>query len=239
MGLRGREEREDPARKAEWLSSTRRSYDTVAEPYADLLATYLDDDPHDRAQLALLADLVHRSGGGPVLDVGCGPGHLTAHLSGLGLDVGGVDLSAGMVVRARRDHPGLRFEVASMTDLAVRESSLAAVLAWYSLIHVPDDDVVAVLARFHRALRPGGVLLIGFHVGERVNVKTQGYGGLPMHVRVHLRTVGDAHRLAGGRRLRRRGRHAARPVRRGAAGPPARPAPVTRRRPGRTGWPVR
>ena len=55
---------------------------------------------------------------------------------------------------------------------------------------MPDDDVVAVLARFHHALRPGGVLLVGFHVGERVNVKTQGYGGLPMHVRVHLRTVG-------------------------------------------------
>ena len=48
---------------------------------------------------------------GPVADVGCGPGHVTAHLNKLGVDAFGIDLSPAMLDLARRDHPGLRFEV--------------------------------------------------------------------------------------------------------------------------------
>lgn len=173
----------------DWLTRTRDSYDAVAESYADLLSGYLDGDPHDRAQLQLFADLVEQDGGGRVLDVGCGPGHLTAHLAGLGLDATGVDLSPAMVRRARLDHPGVQFETASMTDLPAADGSLAGVLAWYSLIHAPDDVVVGVLAGFARALRPGGLLLTAWHVGDVVRRKTQGYGGLPMAVDVHRRTV--------------------------------------------------
>ena len=55
-------------------------------------------------------------GGGPVADVGCGPGHVTAHLRDSGLDAFGIDLSPVMIDVARREHPGLRFEVGSMTD---------------------------------------------------------------------------------------------------------------------------
>ena len=44
---------------------------------------------------------------GPVLDVGCGPGTVTAHLAELGVDVSGVDLSPRMVAHARRRHPAL------------------------------------------------------------------------------------------------------------------------------------
>ncbi|MFF7215166.1 hypothetical protein ACFZAU_32275 [Streptomyces sp. NPDC008238] len=46
-------------------------------------------------------------------------------------------------------------------------------------------------------LRPGGPLLLAFHVGEETRLKTQGYGGHPMKVRVHLRRTGHmAARLA-------------------------------------------
>ncbi|QHY93638.1 hypothetical protein SSPS47_00660 [Streptomyces sp. S4.7] len=36
-------------------------------------------------------------------------------------------------------------------------------------------------------LRPGGPLLLGFHVGDEATLKTEGYGGHPMKVRVHRR----------------------------------------------------
>ncbi len=169
------------------LIDTRVSYDTVAESYADLLRDALAAAPYERGVLALFAELVRAGGDGPVADVGCGPGRITAHLRSLGVDAFGIDLSPAMIDRARRDHPGLRFAVGSMTDLSLADSSAAGLLAWFSLIHVPDDEVPAVLGQFHRVLRPGGVLLLGFHVGDGRRLKTEGYGGHPMKVYVHRR----------------------------------------------------
>jgi ubiquinone/menaquinone biosynthesis C-methylase UbiE len=170
-----------------WIADTRMSYDTVAASYADLLRDALAQAPYERAILALFAELVHTAGGGPVVDVGCGPGRITAHLHGLGLDAFGIDLSPAMIDIARRDHPGLRFEVGSMTDLDVADASVTGLVAWFSLIHIPDDEIPTVLAHFHRVLRPGGPLLLAFHVGDGQVLKTQGYGGHPMNVHVHRR----------------------------------------------------
>ncbi|MBB5955594.1 SAM-dependent methyltransferase [Saccharothrix tamanrassetensis] len=172
---------------ADWLADARSSYDTVAASYTDQLRDALADRPYMLSALALFADFVRADGGGPVADVGCGPGYVTAHLRELGLDAFGIDLSPAMVDAARREHPGVRFEVGSMTDLDLADASLAGLLAWWSLIHIPDDAVPSVFAHFRRVLRPGGRLILGFHVGDESRLKTQGYGGHPMNVYVHLR----------------------------------------------------
>lgn len=70
-----------------------------------------------------------------------------------------------------------------MTNLDLADDSLAGVLAWWSLIHIPDEAVPGVLGQFHRVLRPGGVLAVGFHVGE----KSSGYDNQPTHADVHHR----------------------------------------------------
>ena len=170
-----------------WLADTRTSYDTVAASYADQVRDLLDEAPYERAALALFADLVRAAGGGPVADVGCGPGRITAYLRELSVDTFGIDLSPAMIGVARRDHPGLRFEVGSMTDLDLADSSVAGLVAWYSLIHVPADEISSVFAQFRRVLRPGGPLLISFHIGNESRLKTQGYGGHPMKIYVHRR----------------------------------------------------
>jgi SAM-dependent methyltransferase len=119
--------------------------------------------------------------------VGCGPGHITAYLHQLGVDTFGIDLSPAMIDLARRDYPDLRFDVGSMTDLQLADASIGALLAFWSLIHIPDDAIPIVLGQFHRVLRPGAPLLLGFHVGDGSRLKTQGYGGHPMNVYVHRR----------------------------------------------------
>lgn len=171
----------------DWLADTRTSYDTVAVSYTDQMRDAIAGDQYLRAALALFADRVRAAGDGPVADIGCGPGHVTAHLHELGVDAFGIDLSPGMIGVARRDYPGLRFEVGSMTDLHLRDASVAGLLAWWSLIHIPDDEVPTVFAHFHRVLRPGGPLQLGFHVGDVSRLKTEGYGGHPMKVHVHRR----------------------------------------------------
>ncbi|MEU6585975.1 class I SAM-dependent methyltransferase [Nocardia sp. NPDC046763] len=176
-----------------WLEDTQASYDTVAASYAELTRHLLDETPEERAVLALFADLVRAQGAGPVADVGCGTGRITAHLCRLGVDVFGIDLSPGMIGVARRDHPGLRFDLGSMTNLALSDASMAGLVAWYSLIHVPDDEISLVFAHFQRVLRPGGPLLLGFHVGDESQLMTQGYGGHPMNLYVHRRQHSQMH----------------------------------------------
>jgi ubiquinone/menaquinone biosynthesis C-methylase UbiE len=171
----------------DWLADTRASYDTVAVSYADQLRDAIAGKTYLRAALGVFAERVRAAGGGPVADVGCGPGHVTAHLNELGVDAFGIDLSPGMIDVARRDHPELQFEVGSMTDLPLGDASVAGLLAWWSLIHIPDDEVPTVFAHFHRVLRPGAPLQVGFHVGDISRLKTEGYGGHPMTVYVHRR----------------------------------------------------
>ncbi|MGW4398322.1 class I SAM-dependent methyltransferase [Amycolatopsis nivea] len=167
----------------EWLTDTRTSYDTVAEDYAAFVRDALSKQPYLLAALRLFAEQVDD---GPVADVGCGPGQVTAHLNGLGVAAYGVDLSPGMIEVARRDHPTLRFEVGSMTD-PLPTAALAGIVAWQSVIHLPDELLPAVLANFRQALRPGGLLQLLFHVGDETRLKTEGYGGHPMNVQVHRR----------------------------------------------------
>jgi SAM-dependent methyltransferase len=166
------------------LELVRASYDRVAETYVTLGVGELAPVPWLRAGLAAFAESVR--GLGPVLDVGCGPGTVTAHLAGLDLDVSGVDLSPEMVAHARRRYPRLHFEVASATALELAPASLGGVLGWWSLFNLPRDVLPAVLAAFAGALVPGGQALIGTHVGDGDVHRSEAYGGVPVTWTTHL-----------------------------------------------------
>ncbi|MFD5828518.1 class I SAM-dependent DNA methyltransferase [Lentzea sp. NPDC060358] len=143
-------------------SGTRAAYDAVAGRYAELFSDVLDTLPVERAVLAAFAGLVD----GPVADLGCGPGHLTAHLRSLGLDAFGVDLSPEMIALARQAHPDLRFDVGTMTALDLGNDAVGGILASYSFIHTPPADLPVVFAEFARVLAPGGHAVLGFFAGD-------------------------------------------------------------------------
>lgn len=98
-----------------------------------------------------------------MLDYGCGYGRVTAELRRRGFtDVSGVDLSPALIARARRSHPGLRFEVLdSPPALARPPASFDVVLLLAVLTCVPDDaGQRALIAELVRVLAPGGLLYV-------------------------------------------------------------------------------
>jgi SAM-dependent methyltransferase len=159
-----------------YLRQTRTAYDTVAADYAEILRNELDEKPLDRAMLGVFAELVRGTGGGPVADLGCGPGRVTAHLNSLGVAAFGIDLSPAMIAVARGRYPGFRFDEGSMTALDLADRAVAGIVAWYSVIHTPPESLPMIFAEFHRVLTPGGHILLAFQAGdERVHLR-QGYG---------------------------------------------------------------
>lgn len=159
-----------------FLTAVRDSYDTVAAAYVEHVPAPAELDPLSLAMLAGFAELVQTTDLGPVADLGCGPGRITAHLAGLGISTFGIDLSPKMIALARQAHPHLRFSEGSMTALEMRDDELGGILAWYSTHHTPPQWLPTVIAEFHRTLAPGGYLLWGDYVGDERLKPTQGYG---------------------------------------------------------------
>ncbi|MHC3818210.1 class I SAM-dependent DNA methyltransferase [Streptomyces sp. DT9] len=144
------------------LQATADAYDAMAVVYADFARDSLGALPLDRAMLAAFADLVRTRATGPVAELGCSPGYLTAHLRGLGLDAFGIGLSPVMVGLAREAYPDLRFEVGSMDALDLADGELGGTVSWYSVIHTPPKELPPYFTEFRRVLPLGGVLLFAF-----------------------------------------------------------------------------
>lgn len=182
------------------LSATREAYDAAAPTYARLFRDTLRDSPLDRAILGAFAEVVGASGNGQVADLGCGPGHITAHLDELGLAAFGVDASAAMIELARLAYPSLRFDMGSMAALNIADNVLGGVLSRWSIIHTPPQDLPVIFGEFHRVLAPGGHLLVGFSASDDPSLLTQvydhtvapAYRWAPDHLAAMLRESGLA-----------------------------------------------
>ena len=142
------------------------SYDRVAAAYTANIAGELAGKPLDRALLQAFAEQAGALG--PIADLGCGPGHVAAFLAAAGASVEGFDLSGGMVAQARQRYPALAFRQADMRALPVADAALGGIVAFYSIIHLPEGQLAPALSEWRRALRPNGLALVAFHIGETV-----------------------------------------------------------------------
>jgi uncharacterized protein YceH (UPF0502 family) len=161
----------------------RTAYGARAAEYADLLVDELDDLAFERW---LLDRVVAAAGSRPVVDAGCGPGHVTAYLDAAGADASGIDLTPEMVEQARSRFPHVRYEVGDLTRLMRPQSAdgWGAVLGWYSLIHLAGSELPAAVAALARPLAPGGVLVLALHAGD--DVRPSNFAGdVPLDLVLH------------------------------------------------------
>lgn len=150
--------------EAEKRTDCQASYDRVADEYIRRIFDELRHKPLDRQLLDRFAAGVHQSG--PVCDIGCGPGHIARYLHERGVRVCGVDLSPVMVERARSLNPDIEFRQGDMLALDAPDETWSGIAAFYSIIHIPRHDMAQAMAEFRRVLRPGGLLLLAFHIGQ-------------------------------------------------------------------------
>jgi len=80
--------------------------------------------------------------------------------------VSGIDLSPRLIELARAGYPELRFEVGTLERTGLPSGTLAGLVAWYSLIHLPPERMPGALAEFARVLRGGGYALLGFQATD-------------------------------------------------------------------------
>lgn len=153
----------------------RSSYGAVAAAYADHLVDELEGLPFEAW---LLDRVLAHAAGQPVVEVGSGPGHVTAYLADRGADATGIDLSPAMVSEARRRFPGRSFEVGHLRLLTrpATASGWAAVLGWYSLIHLAPSEFPDAVAALVRSLAHGGWLVLGVHAGAEVRHLDEWFG---------------------------------------------------------------
>jgi SAM-dependent methyltransferase len=146
------------------LARVRDAYSSVADRYIELFGTTPQVHADDLAFIA--RHLSDRPG--TVLDLGCGPGHLTGYLRSLGVDAVGIDLVPEFIAHARATHPDGEYHLGSMASLDAENRSVAGILTFYSLIHLPPAELDAVLEEFRRVLAPAGKLVAGFFDGAEV-----------------------------------------------------------------------
>jgi uncharacterized protein YceH (UPF0502 family) len=166
----------------------RSSYAAVATTYADQLVDELHVLQFERW---LLDRVVAHAGGEPVVEVGSGPGHVTAYLADGGADAMGIDLSPAMVAEARRRFPGRSYEIGDLRRLIrpATSSGWAAVLGWYSLIHLAPSEFPDAVAALVRPLAPGGWLVLALHAGAEVRHLDDWFGHeVDLDVVLHDRT---------------------------------------------------
>ena len=148
----------DPLRKI------RSNYDALASAYAREISGELDHRPLERSLLEKFAAACD----GLICDLGCGPGHVTEYLRRFNVNVIGLDLSSGILEEARARHYEIIFLQGNMLNLPFPAAKLAGIVAFYSIIHFDSYQVARAFAEMSRVLKPGGLVLLGVHVGTEV-----------------------------------------------------------------------
>lgn len=151
--------------KDERKQKIREAYNKAAETYAETLFWELVDKPLERKILDLFYERVCNRG--HVLEIGCGPGEISAYLRLKGLEqITGLDISPKMVELARKRCPMILFETADVFDLPYGAGTIAGVAAPYLIVNFNEEETTEALGEIHRVLTPGGILHLSFHCGD-------------------------------------------------------------------------
>jgi ubiquinone/menaquinone biosynthesis C-methylase UbiE len=151
--------------KRHFVENIRRNYDRLAADYSAHIFEELRNKPVDQELLTRFAK--DTRGNGEVCDMACGPGHIARFLHQAQVSVFGLDLSSKMVEEARRLSPSIPFRLGDMLALDLPDQSLAGIATMYGIVNLPGYSLPTAFREMWRVLKPGGLLLMSFHIGDQ------------------------------------------------------------------------
>jgi ubiquinone/menaquinone biosynthesis C-methylase UbiE len=146
------------------LKKIERMYDTVAIEYAETYIGEHEKKPKDQEVLLRFSQKLRNKN--PVWDFGCGPGQTTKYLKDLGVEISGLDISGKSLEQAKKIHPEIRFRKGNMLDLEFKNDSIAGIVSFYAIVHFKEDQVRRAFREVLRVLKPGGLFLLTYHIGD-------------------------------------------------------------------------
>lgn len=144
--------------ETESQSSDKGDVSKKENPFPRLYQAYADSHTED---LALWKHLVQRSGG-PVLELGCGPGRVLSFLAEGGFSVSGIDCDAGMLDLAQmrcfpRFNDRVRLYLADMCDFALPDRFPLIIVPCNTFSYLDDDQALQALTRIQNHLTSDGL----------------------------------------------------------------------------------
>ena len=159
--------------KVDYKALVRRGYNACAAAYDESRKT------EPGFEIRGLSDRL--DDGAAVLDIGCGAGTPIAKSLAARYRVTGVDVSEEMVHRAQQNVPTGDFICSDVMSVRLPPSSFDAIVAFYSIFHLPRGEHPSLFRRLHRWLRPGGYLLCTLSHRSEEGYTEEGFHGVTMY----------------------------------------------------------
>ena len=155
---------------------------TVKDGYNTIANRYLAERTRDSQDVRLLDELMERlPGNAKVLDAGCGAGIPISQILSERFQVTGVDFSEAQVELARKNVPAAKFLCEDITKLDFPDETFDGITSYYAIIHIPREEHQALLANFHRMLKPGGLALLCLGAEHLIEDIDENYLGTRMY----------------------------------------------------------
>ncbi len=154
-----------------------RGYDAIAERH-QWWASHTRAEERERYTAFIISQL---PAGASLLELGCGVGLPTTQKLAQHGQVTGVDLSERHIALAQQNVPEATFLQADMTALTFPPASFDAVVAFYSIIHVPRDEQPGLFRDIRGWLKPGGLFVAALGTADVAEDIQPDFLGAPMY----------------------------------------------------------
>ena len=156
--------------------------DIVKNGYNQIADQYLATRTRNSEDVRLLDELVRRlPENAKVLDAGCGAGLPISRMLSKKFEVTGVDFSEAQIELAKKNMPNATFICQDMTKLDFPENTFDGICSYYAIIHIPREEHQALLANFHKMLKPAGLALLCLGAENLIDDIDENYPGTRMY----------------------------------------------------------
>ena len=156
-------------------------YKALVERGYDCCTASYDEARKEETVRALTMLMDRLDDGAVVLDVGCGAGVPVVRELTHRFIVTGIDISGRMIDRARVNVPVGTFIHGDIMSVDFPRSNFDAVVAFYSVFHLPREEHEELFRRLHRWLKPGGHLMATVSVWNEPGYTEDDFLGVEMY----------------------------------------------------------